>query len=352
MTQKLINVGEGANSGTGDSIRDAFVKVNDNFNELYFNGVTGIIEQRIQDFIGNLNTSSYISTTTMNVLADLLYISTATLTTRVGVVETNVNTLTNRVATLETTVTTGLGTASANLNATALGLVTSLNTLTTTVTNLTTRVDNIEVAATALSTRVTTAESTLNTRIATAETTATALTTRVTSAETATTALSTRVTTAERYLVPTGVIMMWSGAQVAIPTGYVLCDGLNGSPDLRDRFVVGAGASYAVGAVGGSKDAVVVSHTHSAGATAASTVSDPGHVHQSQYDSRTPSGIDTNGAGSEIGGMGFPYQFPTTISATGISVGTTVAVTVNGSGVSGTDQNLPPYYALCYIMKT
>ena len=44
---------------------------------------------------------------------------------------------------------------------------------------------------------------------------------------------------------------MWSGSIGAIPVGYYLCNGSNGTPDLRDRFVVGAGNTYAVGNTGG-----------------------------------------------------------------------------------------------------
>ena len=60
---------------------------------------------------------------------------------------------------------------------------------------------------------------------------------------------------------------MWSGAANAIPTGYVLCDGGNGTPDLRDRFVVGAGNSYAVNATGGAASVTLTiaempAHTH------------------------------------------------------------------------------------------
>lgn len=58
-------------------------------------------------------------------------------------------------------------------------------------------------------------------------------------------------TTAAGTTVPTGGIIMWSGSIGSIPAGYVLCNGSNGTPDLRDRFVVGAGNSYAVGATGG-----------------------------------------------------------------------------------------------------
>ena len=62
--------------------------------------------------------------------------------------------------------------------------------------------------------------------------------------------------------VPVGGIIMWSGATNNIPSGWALCDGNNGTPNLQDKFIVGAGSSYAVAATGGSKDATLVSHTH------------------------------------------------------------------------------------------
>ena len=49
-----------------------------------------------------------------------------------------------------------------------------------------------------------------------------------------------------------GMIMLWSGSTSSIPSGWVLCNGSNGTPNLRDKFVVGAGSSYAVNAQGGS----------------------------------------------------------------------------------------------------
>ncbi len=52
--------------------------------------------------------------------------------------------------------------------------------------------------------------------------------------------------------VEAGVIVMWSGSSATIPSGWALCDGTNGTPDLRDRFVVGAESSYEVGATGGA----------------------------------------------------------------------------------------------------
>lgn len=60
--------------------------------------------------------------------------------------------------------------------------------------------------------------------------------------------------------IPTGGIIMWSGAIGSIPTGYVICDGTNGTPDLRDRFIVGAGNSYSVGNTGGFVSSGVVTN--------------------------------------------------------------------------------------------
>jgi hypothetical protein len=51
--------------------------------------------------------------------------------------------------------------------------------------------------------------------------------------------------------IPSGSIIIWSGSIGSIPVGYYLCNGSNGTPDLRDKFVVGAGSTYAVGNTGG-----------------------------------------------------------------------------------------------------
>jgi hypothetical protein len=140
--------------------------------------------------------------------------------------------------------------------------------------------------------------------------------------------------------VPTGAIIMWSGSIASIPSGWLLCNGSSGTPDLRDRFIVGAGSTYAVAATGGSADAVVVSHTH----TATSTVTDPGHLH-------FMNGAAVFGASpvaSTVGGTNLGVGGNTSTATTGVTVATTNAST----GVSGTNANLPPYYALAYIMKS
>jgi len=133
--------------------------------------------------------------------------------------------------------------------------------------------------------------------------------------------------------VPSGCILLWSGSTGSIPATWLLCDGTNGTPDLRDRFIIGAGNTYAVNATGGSADSIVVSHTHTA------TVTDPTHTHGGNSVAL--------GAGASFtapgGGSTSPNPLPA--ASTGITVTNATA------GVSGTNANLPPYYALAYIMK-
>jgi hypothetical protein len=146
--------------------------------------------------------------------------------------------------------------------------------------------------------------------------------------------------------IPSGSIILWSGSIASIPSGWLLCNGSSGTPDLRDRFVVGAGSTYAVNATGGSANAVVVAHTHTA--TSSSAVTDPGHDHEifpKLAGNFAGSGNVIQGATS-FGGYG---SSSTGTKTTGITVATTT--TVDSSGVSATNANLPPYFALAYIMK-
>jgi hypothetical protein len=133
-----------------------------------------------------------------------------------------------------------------------------------------------------------------------------------------------------------GMIMLWSGSSATIPSGWLLCDGSSSTPDLRNRFVVGATSTYAVGATGGSADAIVVSHTHTA------TVTDAGHNHTVVVGNQ---GVQNLAGG---GGSGSTTQ-SATLTTNSNTTGITVANSTTGS--SGTNANLPPYYALCYIMK-
>ena len=143
-----------------------------------------------------------------------------------------------------------------------------------------------------------------------------------------------------------GMIMLWSGSSATIPSGWLLCDGTNSTPDLRNRFVVGATSTYAVGATGGSADAIVVSHTH----TGTSTVTDSGHSHSLTNFGSAQAGSDNGGAPVQANtGYGTGREPNPTNSAT---TGITVATSISTTGSSGTNANLPPYYALCYIMKS
>jgi microcystin-dependent protein len=132
---------------------------------------------------------------------------------------------------------------------------------------------------------------------------------------------------------PSGLIALWSGSIATIPAGWLLCNGTSGTPDLRNRFVVGAGSTYAVAATGGSADAIVVSHTHS--------VTDSGHTHTVSVNNQNGQNGTVSGGGS-LPAVG-TQTLTTASSVTGISINTT--------GSSGTNANLPPYYALAYIMK-
>ena len=159
---------------------------------------------------------------------------------------------------------------------------------------------------------------------------------------------------------PAGGIIMWSGA--SIPSGWLLCDGNNGTPNLKDRFIIGSGNLFATGATGGSTTISAAnlpahSHTFSGTSSAAGghnhSLSDPGHNHvlnikygtDGAYvrptghtgfaDATDPSAIQSSTTGITIGAVG---DHAHTYSGTTSSVG------------SGTAY-YPPYYALAFIMK-
>jgi hypothetical protein len=154
--------------------------------------------------------------------------------------------------------------------------------------------------------------------------------------------------------IPSGVITMWSGTIATIPASWYLCNGSNGTPDLRNKFIVGAysdtaGVAYTTitGAntqTGGTKDAIVVSHTH--------TLTDSGHFHATD---------GTNGGNQTVvyAGHDAPFDYHSSYSSpndadyiSGSKTGTaTTGISISSTGSSGTDQNLPPYFALAFIMK-
>ena len=134
---------------------------------------------------------------------------------------------------------------------------------------------------------------------------------------------------------------MWSGAVATIPTSWALCNGLNGTPDLRGRFVVGASAGaggYAVGASGGSATASLVDHRHIYGM-------DNNGVNAASFDSYR--GTDSYGGGAQGGDGLHPYNTSTPKKNTGSSFSNTNSTVVPEINTA----NLPPYYALAFIMR-
>jgi len=147
-------------------------------------------------------------------------------------------------------------------------------------------------------------------------------------------------------LIPRGVIVMWSGNLASIPSGWQLCDGTNGTPDLRDRFIYGVRSGENPGTTGGA-----TSHSHNYSDVPGHThgISDPGHSHRIAWE-RTES-VDP-------GGFDIPIYWPDSSRPAGSWKYTDSAktgITVNSAGVSSpsTDSasSLPPYYKLAFIMK-
>jgi len=164
--------------------------------------------------------------------------------------------------------------------------------------------------------------------------------------------------------IPSGIITMWSGSISNIPKGWVLCDGQNGTPDLRDRFIVGAGKSYNVGNTGGANSVTLTvdnlpAHTHTMNGAGAhthtgSTNSTGSHTHSYQRvkDIRSSSGMGSSSAFSYN-----TFDSRTTDSAGDHSHSLSInsagshSHTIGNTGGGKAHENRPPYYALAFIMK-
>ena len=132
--------------------------------------------------------------------------------------------------------------------------------------------------------------------------------------------------------IPSGLIAMWSGAADNIPSGWLLCNGTGGTPDLRDRFIVGAGNAYAVYARGGTTTGAVSGQT---GETTLTVAQMPSHTHSSA--SSTTGMRASEGSRASV--------------VTGGATGSTGGNQSHSHSLSGSVSTLPPYYALCFIMK-
>lgn len=176
---------------------------------------------------------------------------------------------------------------------------------------------------------------------------------------------------------PVGTVVDWSGSVASIPSPWQLCDGTNSTPNLKDKFLVGAGNAYAVGATGGQTNVtptITVNGTSLSVAQLPSyslTVTDPGHAHGITDPGHTHA--FTAGTASITGNIGYTTgasAAPTTGTVANSMSSATTGITVNtattgisvSSGGSGTAHShsatsslvstLPPYYALAKICKT
>jgi hypothetical protein len=190
-----------------------------------------------------------------------------------------------------------------------------------------------------------------------------------------------RLTTLEAAIAA-GIIVVWSGSIASIPASYFLCNGTNGTPDLRDRFIVGAGSTYAVNAIGGS-----IGHAHTLGGETGNTVLTvdqmPAHNHYTTVNGHSHELLvwweGFNGAPGDDGrgdalnrnnsalagednARGGSYR-PTNGNGTRLVAdapalggssdvkGSNGGHTHSFSTTTANTNNLPPYYALAYIMK-
>lgn len=160
-------------------------------------------------------------------------------------------------------------------------------------------------------------------------------------------AVEAAVTSLEPHIVPTGIISMWSGTNATIPTGWQLCNGTNGTPDLRNRFIVGSGATYTTGNNGGAITKTTSSagtHNHgNTGGTAITVAQMPSHRHSGGQ-----------GGVSVVLGAGItsPGSTPGTAFTSFEGGGQAHTHSTSNAGAhSHTVDVRPPYYALAYIMK-
>lgn len=127
--------------------------------------------------------------------------------------------------------------------------------------------------------------------------------------------------------IPSGVVVSWYGDKANVPSGWAICDGTNGTPDLRDRFIVGAGNSYSLKATGG--------------ANTVSLTADQNGPHS--HSGTTSSSQQTVVPGSDLLG--------THSNNMGKWGTVNITLTTGSSGKGAAHENRPPYYALYFIMK-
>lgn len=161
--------------------------------------------------------------------------------------------------------------------------------------------------------------------------------------------------------IPSGIIVMWSGSIASIPSGWVLCDGTSGTPDLRDRFICGAGSINLDPGDTGGQDTLVLDHTHAFGSYAAD--SNGAHTHTADGTLATDVNAANNNNSQEVqSGTGVTVSAHThthshshdvtgNTNSNGAHTHTIAGTSANGLGGAPRD-NRPVFYALAFIMKT
>jgi hypothetical protein len=171
---------------------------------------------------------------------------------------------------------------------------------------------------------------------------------------------------------PIGMIILWSGAAAAVPTGWHLCNGAGGTIDLRGRFVVGAGSTYAVGATGGAIMDLAHTHTPDAAATANNNAGWTDHTHTVADTTSSASHNHTITATSLGASAGYASD-PTAVAGGALTTHTHTIASVSSTTHTHTNPDTttggnvhthtvgetasslttypPPYYALCYIQR-
>ena len=148
-------------------------------------------------------------------------------------------------------------------------------------------------------------------------------------------------------VIPVGGIIMWSGTNATIPSNWQLCDGTNNTPNLVDRFVVGRGSAYAADATGGTANATLVSHSHTTNSTSKTLTGAITKISEGFNAGGTATGVftKTNDGNNNI------TESASTSPVSGFTFDGTHTHGTDTQGSSATNANLPPYYAIAYIMR-
>ena len=153
-----------------------------------------------------------------------------------------------------------------------------------------------------------------------------------------------------------GMVVMWYGASNEVPAGWHICDGTQGTPDLRDKFVVGAGNKYAKGATGGEESHILTSNELAAHQHPGSETNMAGAHHHGAPYGENPGG---NAGAMPFGLYDSSYthwgsndsDWDNPLLNTSTDGSHKHTITIGTAGGNQPHNNMPPYVALFYIMK-